>query len=72
MILEQEKSNSLRNRGEPVRMRRAKSWDLEIENLFRYQLAGYRDRIEYEEKYGETEFWPEVPMIKVLRAKKTG
>lgn len=28
-------------------MKRAKEWTAEVENLFRFQQAGYRDELEY-------------------------
>ena len=32
---------------EPKSMSRAREWTAEVENLFRFQLAGYRDEVEY-------------------------
>lgn len=31
----------------PKSMSRAKAWTAEVENLFRFQEAGYRDELEY-------------------------
>uniref|UniRef100_A0A7S0SXN5 Meiosis expressed gene 1 protein homolog n=1 Tax=Chromulina nebulosa TaxID=96789 RepID=A0A7S0SXN5_9STRA len=56
----------------PTGMHRAKSWNSEVENSFRYQLAGYRDRNEYNSFYPLPEYWDESGLIKFLRSKKTG
>ncbi len=53
-------------------MQRAKAWSPEVENAFRYQLAGFRDREEYLQSYEEPELWPEEGLVRCLRAKKTG
>jgi hypothetical protein len=34
-------------------MQRAKQWTPEVENSFRYQLAGWRDEVEYRAAYAE-------------------
>lgn len=31
----------------PTGMRRASHWSTEVENAYRFQLAGYRDEVEY-------------------------
>lgn len=33
---------------QPKSMMRPKTWSMEVENAYRYQLAGYRDEKEYE------------------------
>lgn len=35
------------NNSKPKSMSRAKGWTAEVENLFRFQEAGYRDEMEY-------------------------
>ena len=32
---------------EPIRMRRAKAWNVEVENAYRFQCAGWRSAEEY-------------------------
>ena len=61
------------NRSEqPTSMTRAKVWSLEVENAFRFQLAGFTDEAEYLDSFPEPEKWESSGMIKVLRAKATG
>lgn len=46
----------------PKSMVRAKSWNDEVENAFRFQVAGYRDEIEYKLiTNNEAERWPKHP-----------
>ncbi|XP_076819450.1 meiosis expressed gene 1 protein homolog [Clavelina lepadiformis] len=46
----------------PKSMVRAKRWDDEVENAYRFQTAGYRDEIEYKIiKKTEAERWPVGP-----------
>lgn len=46
----------------PKSMVRAKRWNDEVENAFRFQTAGYRDEIEYRIiKKIEAERWPISP-----------
>lgn len=40
-------SHTTDNISKPKSMSRAKSWTVEVENLFRFQKAGYRDELEY-------------------------
>jgi hypothetical protein len=62
----------------PKKMTRAKHWSKEVENLFRYQSAGFRDYNEYIEVYEEPEVWiDEVNenfngLVRCLRTKQTG
>lgn len=56
----------------PTGMSRAKTWSLDVENSFRYQLAGFQDINEYVGSYGAPEIWPESGFIKCLQSKKTG
>jgi len=37
----------LDNKAKPKSMSRAKQWTGEVENLYRFQQAGYRDELEY-------------------------
>ena len=37
----------------PKSMKRAKKWSDEVEEVYRFQLAGYRDRHDYAAKMGE-------------------
>lgn len=37
----------------PKGMKRAKKWSDEVEEVYRFQLAGYRDRHDYAAKMGE-------------------
>lgn len=37
----------------PKSMKRAKAWSDEVEEVYRFQLAGYRDRHDYAAKMGE-------------------
>ncbi len=62
----------------PKKMTRAKHWTKEVENLFRYQSAGFRDYNEYIEVYEEPEHWiDEVNenfngLVRCLRTKQSG
>ncbi|NWH64953.1 MEIG1 protein, partial [Geococcyx californianus] len=46
----------------------AKKWSGDVENLYRFQQAGYRDEVEYEQvKQVEiAECWPETGFVKKL------
>ena len=39
----------------PKSMKRAKHWSEEVENAYRFQLAGYRDEMEYKAKKGSVD-----------------
>ena len=56
----------------PVGMQRAKLWTLEVENAYRYQLAGFKDESEYLQTCPAPEMWPTGGMIKCLTVKATG
>lgn len=56
----------------PLRMQRAKVWSLQVENAFRYQLAGYTDGSDYYTAYGAPACWSDSRMIKFLIVKLTG
>ena len=43
---------------EPIRMRRAKAWNVEVENAYRFQCAGWRSAEEYAQgEYGDEISW---------------
>ena len=43
---------------EPIRMRRAKTWDVDVENAYRFQCAGWRSAEEYAQgEYGDEISW---------------
>ncbi|XP_030643269.1 meiosis expressed gene 1 protein homolog [Chanos chanos] len=51
----------------PKSVRRAKQWTAEVENLYRFQEAGYRDELEYRQiKQIEVDRWPETGFVKKL------
>lgn len=56
----------------PQKMTRAKFWTPEIENLHRFQLAGFRDSVEYASMFPSPEVWPESGFVRQLQNKKTG
>ena len=56
----------------PTGMTRARHWSTEVENSFRFQLAGFLDVHEYMQNYSCPEIWPENGFVKCLQAKKTG
>ncbi|XP_045568395.1 meiosis expressed gene 1 protein homolog isoform X2 [Salmo salar] len=47
----------------PKSMSRAKRWTDEVENLYRFQQAGYRDELEYK----QIDRWPETGFVKKLQ-----
>ncbi|XP_042191579.1 meiosis expressed gene 1 protein homolog isoform X2 [Callorhinchus milii] len=53
----------------PKFMSRAKQWNGEIENLYRFQQAGYRDEVEYKQvKHVDgVDRWPETGYVKKLQ-----
>ncbi|KAF1372184.1 hypothetical protein PFLUV_G00262540 [Perca fluviatilis] len=57
------------NNSKPKSMSRAKGWTAEVENLFRFQEAGYRDEMEYiQVKQGILiDKWPESGFVKKLQ-----
>ena len=56
----------------PSAMQRAKTWTLEVENAYRYQLAGFKDESDYLLTYPLPEMWSAGGMIKCLTVKETG
>jgi Meiosis-expressed len=59
------------NGPQPVSMQRAKTWTVDVENAYRYQLAGFKDSNEYLAVHPDPERW-DTGMVKCLRAKSTG
>ncbi|NXT65977.1 MEIG1 protein, partial [Chaetops frenatus] len=53
----------------PKSMHRAKIWSDDVENLYRFQQAGYRDEVEYKQvkQVDEVECWPETGFVKKLQ-----
>ncbi|KAH0616421.1 hypothetical protein JD844_027503 [Phrynosoma platyrhinos] len=53
----------------PKSIHRAKTWSDEVENLYRFQQAGYRDEIEYKQvkQVDMVERWPETGFVKKLQ-----
>uniref|UniRef100_A0A8D1DVD0 MEIG1 protein n=1 Tax=Sus scrofa TaxID=9823 RepID=A0A8D1DVD0_PIG len=53
----------------PKSISRAKKWSEEIENLYRFQQAGYRDEIEYKQvkQVSVVDRWPETGYVKKLQ-----
>jgi hypothetical protein len=56
----------------PMKMQRARQWSPDVENLFRYQAAGFRDHEEYLSMYPPPQCWESTGFIKTLQAKQTG
>lgn len=57
----------------PTSMQRAKVWSLEVENAYRYQLAGFESETDYSATCTSAAVcWPESGMIKCLMVKSTG
>jgi hypothetical protein len=54
-------------------MKRAKYWNNEVENAYRFQSAGYRDLEEYVCYFEAPDIWSEdTGYVKMLRVKATG
>ena len=54
----------------PKTMTRAKQWNIEVENLFRFQSAGFRDLHEYLETNAPPDFWPDSNCVKCLKTRQ--
>ncbi|KAM9467976.1 meiosis expressed gene 1 protein homolog [Clarias gariepinus] len=53
---------------QPRSMSRARQWTDEVENLYRFQQAGYRDEREYRQiKQAKIDRWPETGFVKKLQ-----
>ncbi|NXH20988.1 MEIG1 protein, partial [Bucco capensis] len=55
----------------PKSIHQAKEWSDHVENLYRYQQAGYRDEVEYKQvkQVDMVEHWPETGFVKKLQRK---
>ncbi|PAA86875.1 hypothetical protein BOX15_Mlig024898g1 [Macrostomum lignano] len=52
---------------QPTRLVRPKNWNEEVEDAYRFQLAGYRDAAEYRALRGEEPLrWTETGFVKKL------
>uniref|UniRef100_UPI003AAB4093 meiosis expressed gene 1 protein homolog n=1 Tax=Centroberyx gerrardi TaxID=166262 RepID=UPI003AAB4093 len=53
----------------PKSMSRATGWTAEVENLYRFQQAGYRDELEYRQikQVAVIDKWPETGFVKKLQ-----
>ncbi|KAK6482513.1 meiosis expressed gene 1 protein-like protein [Huso huso] len=53
----------------PKSVSRAKQWTDEVENLYRFQQAGYRDELEYKQvkQVDLVDRWPETGFVKKLQ-----
>ncbi|NXY85971.1 MEIG1 protein, partial [Alcedo cyanopectus] len=53
----------------PKSIHHAKTWSDEVENLYRFQQAGYRDEAEYKQvnQVDTVEYWPETGFVKKLQ-----
>lgn len=69
---ESSQSNSKSSGKTPLKMQRARNWSPDIENLFRYQAAGFRDQEEYLSAYPPPQYWETTGFLKTLQAKQTG
>ncbi|XP_013390836.1 meiosis expressed gene 1 protein homolog [Lingula anatina] len=58
----------------PKSMVRPKHWSEEVENAYRFQLAGYRDVTEYKAIHNveDCERWPDSGFVKKLKRKEDG
>ena len=57
----------------PKSMKRAKQWNYQVENAYRFQSAGFRDIEEYLCYFETPEIWDEEKsFVKMLRVKATG
>ncbi|RNA19554.1 meiosis expressed protein 1 -like [Brachionus plicatilis] len=58
---------------QPKSLIRPKSWSAEVEDAYRFQLAGYRDELEYIAlTKADVPRWPETGFVKKLQRKKDG
>lgn len=56
----------------PKSMSRAKQWSLDVENIYRFQTAGFRDSVEYQSVYGEPQLWLQEGFVRCLQHRDTG
>ena len=58
---------------QPKSLVRPTTWSVEVENAYRFQLAGYRDEKEYRAlRNVDVDRWPETGFVKKLQRKKDG
>jgi len=59
---------------EPKSLIRPTHWSKEVENAYRFQLAGYRDENEYKQlrKVAQIDMWPDSGFVKKLQRRKDG
>ncbi|CAF3266939.1 unnamed protein product [Rotaria socialis] len=59
---------------EPKSLIRPTHWSKEVENAYRFQLAGYRDELEYKRvrQVAEIDTWPDSGFVKKLQRRKDG
>jgi hypothetical protein len=59
---------------QPKSLVRPTTWSVEVENAYRFQLAGYRDEKEYRtlRNVVDIDRWPETGFVKKLQRKKDG
>ena len=59
---------------QPKSLVRPTTWSAEVENAYRFQLAGYRDEKEYRtlRNVVDVDRWPETGFVKKLQRKKDG
>ena len=53
----------------PKGMKRAKEWTVDVENLFRFQLAGWRDINEYLSTHEPPQMWEDQGFVRCLQNK---
>ncbi|KAM4615015.1 meiosis expressed gene 1 protein homolog [Polymixia lowei] len=60
---------NLDDNARPKSMSRATGWTVEVENLYRFQQAGYRDELEYRQikQVALIDKWPETGFVKKLQ-----
>ncbi|NXG66296.1 MEIG1 protein, partial [Hemiprocne comata] len=53
----------------PKSVHHAQKWSDDVENLYRFQQAGYRDEVEYKQvkQVDTVEYWPETGFVKKLQ-----
>uniref|UniRef100_A0A3Q3WKK6 Meiosis/spermiogenesis associated 1 n=1 Tax=Mola mola TaxID=94237 RepID=A0A3Q3WKK6_MOLML len=60
-------SSSADNKSKPQSQNNNKDWTAEVENLFRFQLAGYRDELDYKQVNRGVDRWPDTGSVKKLQ-----
>lgn len=58
---------------QPKSLVRPTTWSIEVEDAYRFQLAGYRDEKEYRAlRNVDVDRWPQTGFVKKLQRKKDG